>query len=59
MLVISNATISPRIVEVSKEFVISITVTEIDSSWEDLCNELSSWQSIVDVYDTWYQLMKR
>lgn len=59
MLIISNPTISPQVVEVNKEFVISIAVAEVATTWADLCEELATWQALVNSYSTWKQVKQR
>lgn len=55
----SDITISPQVVTTGASFMIAVKVTEVATSWGDLCNELSSWQALVDNYTTWQQIKQR
>ena len=59
MRIMSDITISPQVVTTGASFMIAVKVTEVATSWGDLCNELSSWQALVDNYTTWQQIKQR
>ena len=59
MLIFSEPTVSPQTVDTGKTFLISVSVTEEDTSWNQLKVEIDSWDSLKNNYTTWKQVKQR
>lgn len=60
MIIFNDVSISPLgAIPTNSLFVLSIGVNWIATTWEQLCDELLSWQHLVDTYSTWKKVMDR
>ena len=60
MILFSNISISPiGPITAGSMFVLSVDVSWLATTWQNLSDELLSWQHLVNNYETWKQVMCR
>lgn len=60
MIVFHNISVSPvGALTTGSKFVLSVSVSWLETTWQQLKEELFSWQHLVDTYETWKQVMYR
>ena len=60
MILFINISISPiGPITAGSMFVLSVDVSWLATTWQNLSDELLSWQHLVNNYETWKQVMYR
>lgn len=60
MIIFNSISISPLgAIPTGSMFVLSVGVDWIATTWQQLNDELLSWQHLVDTYETWKRVMYR
>ena len=59
MLVVSDVVLRPREVEIGKSLLLSLAITEVETTWGDLKDDILNWKIVKDTYVNWKQVKQR